>query len=189
MKIGVYVGSFDPVHLGHVEITNYLLSNKILDKVIIIPTGNYWDKNDLSDIQNRVEMLNIFENDKIIIDSKLSKYQYTYEILNELKNQHSNATLYLIIGADNLKKFHLWRNIEVILQNKIIVINRNGIKAIKYINKFSNKKAFLVINGFEELNISSSEIRKRIKSNKNVSSLLDRRVINYICENNLYGGK
>lgn len=62
-------------------------------------------------------MLKIFENKYIKIDTKLNKYQYTYEILNELNKQYKNSQLYLIIGADNLEKFHLWKNIELILQN------------------------------------------------------------------------
>ena len=62
MKIGVYVGSFNPPHKGHIKIVNHLINN-YLDKVIIIPTGNYWDKFDLIDIQDRINMLKIFERD------------------------------------------------------------------------------------------------------------------------------
>ena len=50
MKIGVYVGSFNPVHKGHIKIVNHLIKNKYVDKVLVIPTGNYWDKNDLLSI-------------------------------------------------------------------------------------------------------------------------------------------
>ena len=60
MKIGVYVGSFNPVHVGHIKIVNHLLVN-YLDKVIIVPTGNYWNKNNLVDINHRISMLKFYE--------------------------------------------------------------------------------------------------------------------------------
>ncbi|MEG0576913.1 MAG: adenylyltransferase/cytidyltransferase family protein, partial [Bacilli bacterium] len=85
MKIGVYVGSFDPVHLGHLQIINYLLSSKTIDKIIVIPTGNYWNKKNLTDIKDRIDMLKLFETESIIIDSELFRFQYTYQILDELR--------------------------------------------------------------------------------------------------------
>lgn len=188
MNIGVYVGSFDPVHIGHIKIVNYLLDNKMVDQIIIIPTGNYWDKNNLTNINDRTNMLKLFENDQIKVDSYLGKYQYTYEILDELKKQYNNTKLYLIIGADNLEKFHLWKSIDLILQNKVIVISRNGIKVEKYINKFNKKDNFLVVNYLEQLNISSTVIREKIKNGEDVSVLLDEKVKKYIYERKLYGG-
>ena len=188
-NIGVYAGSFDPVHLGHIAIVNHLLSKGILEKVIIIPTGDYWDKKNITDMKERINMLRIFENDRIIIDSTIGKYQYTYEIIKSLNTKYKNVNLHFIIGADNLEKFHLWKNVELILQNKVIVINRNGIDAMKYINKFKEKDSFIVIEDFKEINISSSEIKERIKNKKDTSDLIDVRVADYIKKNNLYGGE
>ena len=67
MKIGVYVGSFNPVHIGHIHIVNYLIDNNYLDKVIIIPTKGYWDKDNLIDLKHRINMLKYLENDFIMI--------------------------------------------------------------------------------------------------------------------------
>ena len=75
MKIGIYVGSFNPPHKGHIKIVNHLIS-KYLDKVIIIPTGNYWDKLDLVNIDHRINMLKFYENEKIIIDTKNNRIEY-----------------------------------------------------------------------------------------------------------------
>ncbi len=55
MRIGVYVGSFNPIHRGHKYVMDYLLNNNIVDKVLIIPTGNYWDKNNLIDVEYRAK--------------------------------------------------------------------------------------------------------------------------------------
>ena len=61
MKLGLYVGSFNPVHNGHIKVINYLLDNDLVDKVIVLPTPNYWDKQNLLDLKTRVEMLKIIE--------------------------------------------------------------------------------------------------------------------------------
>ena len=71
MKIGIYIGSFNPVHIGHIDIVNYLINNKILDKVVIVPTLGYWNKDNLIDIKHRINMLKFFESENIKIDKKL----------------------------------------------------------------------------------------------------------------------
>ncbi len=186
MRVGVYVGSFNPVHKAHIKVAEYLIEENLLDKVLIIPTLNYWDKQNLIDINDRINMLKFYESDKIVIDTTHNELEYTYQILNEL-NKETSDEYYLIIGADNLVNFHLWKNVNDILKNKILVINRNGIDTQKYINGRDN---FIVVNGLKEMKISSTEIREFI-SNKNYDKLnmyLDKEVIAYIMEHDLYGG-
>ena len=183
MKVGIYVGSFNPVHIGHIKIINYLINNKYLDKVYVIPTSNYWDKTDLIDLDHRINMLKFFETDKIIIDTIHNNYDYTYQIINEFNITNSSDDLYLIIGADNLVKFHLWNKVDDILKNKILVLNRNNIDCFKYINKFKNKDKFVVVDDIEKIDISSTEIRN---NKENRSKYLDPRVLDYITKNNLY---
>jgi len=187
MKIGVYVGSFNPIHKGHITIINYLIENKYVDKIIIIPTGNYWHKKDLIDISDRINMAKIYENDNLIVDNTLNNFDYTYQILNELKKQYPNYELNLIIGDDNLEKFHLWKNIDEILKHKVIVIPRNN-NYQKYINKFFEKDCFVVTNQFPIQNISSTLIRELIENNKidEVLEYIDKEVLDYIIRNKLY---
>lgn len=182
MKVGIYVGSFNPVHVGHIKMVNELLDKNYLDKGYIIPTGNYWDKTDLISLEHRINMLKFFETDKIVIDTTHNNYKYTYQILNEF-SKNSDYDLYLIIGADNLVKFHLWNNIDDILKNKVIVLNRNNIDCFKYINKFKNKNKFIVVDDIEEMDVSSTEIRDN-KEYRN--KYLDHRVLDYIIKNKLY---
>lgn len=183
MKIGVYVGSFNPVHIGHIKITTELLDKEYLDKIYIIPTEPYWNKQDLISLTHRISMLKYFENNKIIIDTKYNKYEYTYQILNDLKKNNSNDEFYLIIGADNLEKFHLWRNVDEVLNHKVIVINRNNIDCMKYIKQFKNYDNFIIINDIEQIDISSTMIRE----NKDYRvKFLDKQVLDYINNNNLY---
>ena len=185
MKIGVYVGSFNPVHLGHTKIVNYLLEN-YLDKVIIVPTGNYWDKLDLVSIQDRINMLKIFENDKIIIDTENNNILYTYKILNNLKKKYNN--LYLIIGADNIINFDKWKNYEELLTYNLIIINRDDIEINYYLDKLNKKDKYIITESLPNIDISSTYIRNCIKDNnyETLDNKIDKRVLNYIEENNLY---
>ena len=70
MKIGIFVGSFNPVHKGHIKLVKYILKKNIVDKVIIIPTNNYWNKNNIIDIKHRLNMLNNYKSNQIIIDNE-----------------------------------------------------------------------------------------------------------------------
>ena len=183
MKIGVFAGSFNPVHNGHVKIVNELL--KYLDKIIVVPTGNYWDKNDLIDIKHRINMWKYFETDRIIIDEENNDLKYTYLVLNSLKNKYLNDDLYLIIGADNIVYFDKWCNYKDILKHHLIIINRNDIEIKYYIKKF-NIKNYLIVN-IDNINISSTLIRKLINNDNKLNKLVDKNVLKYIKNNRLYG--
>lgn len=180
MKLGVYVGSFNPVHKGHIKVANYLIKNKIVDKVLLLATPNYWNKQDLLDIKDRVNMLKYFETKDIIVDDIHNNHVYTYEILRDLKKVYKNDELYLVMGSDNLEKFHLWKNIDEILLNKVIVLNRNNININKYLVKY-NKDNFIIIDNFDFVDISSTEIRNNINN-----KYLDKMVKEYIINNRLY---
>ena len=181
MKLGIYVGSFNPPHNGHLKVVNYLLENKIVDKIIILPTPNYWNKTNMVDIEKRVEMLKIFENPNIIVDGANNKYKYTYQILESLSKCYPEDKLYLIIGSDNLEKLHLWKNIDEILKYHIIVLKRGNLDISKYLKHFDLTN-FIVIDNFPFIDISSTEIRENL-NNEN----LDERVLKYIKKHKLYG--
>lgn len=176
MKIGVFVGSFDPVHIGHTNVINYLIDKKIVDKVLVIATGNYWDKQNITDLKKRLDMLDLIKKDNIIIDKTHNNFKYTYQILNALKKEYKNEELYLVIGADNANTLHKWKHYNEIIQNGIIVVGRDNIK----VNLKTNKLIF-IDKSFG--NISSTKIREDVLNNK---MYLDDLVYNYIIENNLY---
>ena len=179
MKLGIYVGSFNPVHIGHIDVVNYLIKEKYVDKVLIVPTLNYWNKFNLIDIKHRINMLKYFENDFIKIDTKNNKYIYTYELLNKLGKEYDDE-LYLIMGADNIIEFDKWKNYKELLKYKIIVVNRNNIDINKYIKKY-NTNNFIVINDYKFIDISSTELRENLNS-----KYIDKKVLDYIKKNNLF---
>ena len=186
MKLGVMVGSFNPVHKGHIKIINHLLDKDYLDKVLVIPTGNYWNKNDLEDIKHRINMLKFYENQNIIIDDIHNNILYTYEILRDLSLDNDN--LYLILGADNIIDFSKWKNYEELLYYKFLIINRDNIKVEDYLKKIGKTFLYTIVNDLDIIPISSTYIREKIV-NKDFSCLcnyIDKDVFNYINENKLY---
>lgn len=187
MKIGVYVGSFNPPHKGHIKIVNHLINN-YLDKIIIIPTGNYWKKIDLVNINDRINMLKFYENESVIIDNKNNNIEYTYQILNKLKKEYKEDSLNLIIGADNIVNLNKWKNYKEILTYNLIILNRNNIKTLDYLEMLNKKDKYIIVNDLPDIHISSTQIRNKLKNNeKDISLYIDDCVLNYILENNLYG--
>jgi nicotinate-nucleotide adenylyltransferase len=85
MRIGVYCGSFNPVHKGHIKIVREVLKKDLADKVLIVPTGNYWDKQNLPPVVHRIKMLRYFENERIMIDDVHNDIQYTYQLFRALR--------------------------------------------------------------------------------------------------------
>lgn len=176
MRLGIYIGSFNPPHLGHKKVIEFLLEKNYVDNVLIVPTGNYWNKTNIIDISKRIEMLKFYENDNIIIDTTHNNYPYTYELLNALKKSYPKDELYLIIGSDNLEELHKWKNIDEILKNKIIVLRRNNIMKNPYIDDTN----IIYVDNFDNIDISSTEIKK------GDYKYLDSNIKDYIIKNNLY---
>lgn len=188
MKIGVYVGSFNPPHKGHTRIVNHLLDKNYLDKIIVIPTGNYWYKLDLIDINHRINMLKFYENENIIIDDKNNDIEYTYEILEKLSKEYKKENLYLIIGADNIINFDKWKNYKEVLEYNLIILNRDNISINKYLKNLNKNDKYQIINDLESIDLSSTLIRNKIKNAdvKNILNYIDKNVYEYIKKIKLY---
>lgn len=186
MKIGVFVGSFNPVHKGHIKIANYIVDNNYVDKLLIIPTGNYWNKTDIIDVKHRIKMLEKFETDKIIIDKTHNNLEYTYEVINELKKEYKDSELCLIMGADNIISFDKWKNYDDLLKLDFIIYTRNNIDVLYYLNKLNKKDKYVILNNVESIDISSSKIRELINYTYKLDDIIDEDVLDYIKKNNLY---
>ena len=190
MRLGIYVGSFNPVHKGHEFIANYVIENNYVDKVLMIPTEGYWDKTGLIDLNHRLNMLKFCENENILVSSEYSSYEFTYEILEALSEKLNDTELYLIIGADNLIKFELWENIDFILKHKVLVLGRNDINMKEQIKKFTDEQQnhFVLVKDFPEVDVSSTRVRNKLISCNfsELSNELDENVFRYILENKLY---
>lgn len=184
MKIAVYVGSFNPVHKGHIKVVKKILKEYV-DKVIIVPTMSYWNKNNLISISDRINMLKLYETKDIVIDKKNNNYEFTYQVLRNIQKEYKNDKIYLVIGDDLLRDFDKWKNISEILKYNIIVIKRNNIDESIY--KKYEKYNFIVTNKISSKEISSTIVRNMIvNGNKDVLKYIDLKVYDYIKRNNLY---
>lgn len=188
-KIGLFVGSFNPPTKAHLEIGNLLLSKKIIDKLIYVPCNDL-EKNNLIDINNRFDMLNLMINDlnMEINDLKVKDNikSFNYLDLEKLKEKYYNS-FYIIIGSDNLVNLSNWDNYQDMLENNyFIVLNRfnsNDLNIIK--NKYQKYQDKFIIIDYNN-NISSSKVREMIKNNKDLTNVLDNKVISYLKQHNLY---
>ncbi|MCI9084383.1 MAG: nicotinate (nicotinamide) nucleotide adenylyltransferase [Bacilli bacterium] len=179
MKIGIYGGAFNPPHLSHIKIVKELLNKKYLDKIIIVPVGNYYQKDELINFKDRYNMLKLIFKDKNIIISDFenqNKIIYTYQTLDYFQNKYKDDQIYFITGADNIKQITSWKKYEYILDNyKILGIPRN---------KKTPKKDNIIYANITVKPISSTEIRKTEKDK--LSKYLDKKIINYIQKKHLY---
>lgn len=193
MKIGIFGGSFNPPHKMHLNIVEELLKEKILDKVIIVPTGlHYSYKSNLISNEHRFNMLKIMtrNNDKIEISDFEFKDEeiHSYDTLEYYKNIYKNDTLYFVCGLDNISYIDKWYKGKYLLNNyKFLVITRNTNNLEEVLNKLKDYKENIIITNIKSNTISSTFIREQLNNkNYNIEEYLDIEVINYIKENNLY---
>lgn len=191
-KTGLYFGTFNPIHVGHLIIANYLVEFSDLDEVwfVITPKSPFKVKKSLIDNNHRYQM--VFEAIKDYPKFKASKIEfdlpqpnYTVHTLVHLKEQYGNKhTFSLIMGEDNLKSFHKWKNYDIILQEyPIYVYPRISDGAI--VQQFSGHPQIQFIDA-PIMEISSTFIRQQHKAGRDVRPMLPENVWEYLDEMNFY---
>jgi nicotinate-nucleotide adenylyltransferase len=194
MKIGLYFGTFNPIHVGHLIIANHMAEHSDLDQVwmVVTPHNPLKKKSTLLADHHRLEMVFLATEDfpKIKpsdIEFKLSQPNYTVNTLVHLEEKYPEHTFSLIMGEDNLKSFHKWKNYEAILaHHEIYVYPRLDTTADATENiLFKNHPKIHLIDA-PVVEISSTVIRENIKNGKNVLPLLSPKVWDYIDHNNFY---
>ena len=184
-KIGVFGGSFNPIHVGHIILANDVLEEFKLDKILFVPAFEPPLKSpeNLVDYELRYKMVSeaIKNFPRLIvsdIESKLPKPSYTINTLNALRTINNDWDLYLIVGADQADQFDKWKNIEEIVEiSHIIIMNRRDIPLNdKYLTLYQKR----------QIDISSTEIRNRIKNNMTYKQFLPESVSNIIQDEKLY---
>ena len=190
-KIGLYFGTFNPIHIGHLTIANHMVEYSDLDEIwmIVTPHNPFKNKSSLLDNHHRLEMVyKATENyPKIIpsdIEFKLPQPNYTINTLVHLEERHPNKSFSLIMGEDNLKSLHKWKNYETILENYNVYVYPR-ISENKIPEQFLNNPKIIKV-AAPIMEISSTFIRNAIKHNKNCSPLLPQKVLEYIDLMNFY---
>ena len=191
MKIGLYFGTFNPIHVGHLIIANHLVENSDLDQIwfVVTPLSPFKKKSNLLANHHRLEMVYMAtENyDKLKpsdIEFGLLEPNYTVYTLANLEEKYPNYDFSLLMGEDNLKSFHKWKNYEAILENyNLYVYPRISEGIIEH--QFKNHPKINKVNA-PIIEISSTMIRKSIQEQKNVTPLLDAKVLKFIDEMNFF---
>jgi nicotinate-nucleotide adenylyltransferase len=190
IRLGVMGGTFDPIHYGHLVAASEAAANFKLDKVIFVPTGEPWQKQEITSSEHRYKMtqLAIAGNSNFEIsdvDTKRSGPTYTVDTLRELGEQFPEADLYFITGADAISQILTWKDVEKIWSlAKFVGVSRPG-HALEVPKSPYGAVSLLEI---PALAISSTDIRGRVKAGKPIDYLLPDTVIEYIETNNLYQG-
>jgi len=189
MKVGLFFGSFNPVHTGHLIIASYLASFTDLDQVwmVVSPHNPFKDKRKLTNMYDRLEMTRLAtehaEHLKVSdIEFGLPQPSYTVDTLAYLQEKYPGREFSLIMGADNLASLKKWKNHEVLLANhKIYVYPRPGYDISEWKDHPS-----IEITDTPNMEISSTFIRKAIKENKNVQFFVPDAVLEFIESKNMY---
>lgn len=197
MRIGLYGGTFDPIHTGHLIVIENAINYMNLDKVIILPSSNPPHKKHKKKTPTniRVEMVAeaIKDNDKIILSTYESTdhtVRYTHETIRYFKKYFPEDEIFYILGEDSFLTIDTWRNYEDILDENIIVFTRSNIdlnselvKKVEIIKK-DNPNIFLINN--LNINISSTLIRGLVKDKKSIKYLVSDGVKYIIEKRGLY---
>jgi nicotinate-nucleotide adenylyltransferase len=187
--IGLFFGSFNPIHIGHLIIANYIVEFTELKEIwfVISPHNPLKEKSSLLPDHHRLAMVNVAVEDDARfkacdIEFKLPQPSFTIHTLTYLKEKYPKKDFSVIMGADNLQSIDKWKNFEEIINNyTIFVYPRPGTDGGKY----KNHKSVIWVTA-PLMEISSSFIRKAIKEKKDIPYFLPPKVYTYIMEMHFY---
>ena len=191
MKIGLFFGTFNPIHIGHLILANYMAEFSDLDEVwfVITPMSPFKQKSSMLDNTHRLAIANVAVEDypklkTSDIEFKLPQPNYTVKTLIHIEEKYPEHQFCLIMGEDNLKGFHKWKNYETIIKNyQLYVYPRisDGVVESEFLKHPHVHRVEAPI-----VQISSTFIRKSIKNKKDIRTMLPANVWNYIDEMNFY---
>ncbi len=190
LKIGLYFGSYNPIHIGHLAIANYMVEFTDIDQLwfVVSPQNPFKKKENLLADYHRLELVNrAIENDDRFrasnIEFNLPKPSYTIDTLTYLQERHPDYSFSILMGSDNLESFYKWKNSEIIIENYgIIVYPRPGFD----LTKVPEHKNISVAMDAPLMEISSSFIRNAIKEGKDIRHFMPEKAWIYLDEMNFY---
>lgn len=189
MKTGLYFGSFNPIHIGHMAIANYMLEFTDIDQIMFVvsPRNPLKEKNSLLKDYHRLEMVQLAVGDEFSkykvsnIEFDMPQPSYTVDTLAHLSEKYPDKEFALIMGSDNLRTFHKWKNFEYIIKKYTRYVYPRP-ETAHLIEKHSN----VVKVDAPQMEISASFIRNAIKEGKDIRYFLPEKVWEYISEMHFY---
>lgn len=189
MKIGLFFGSFNPIHQGHLIVANVIVENSDLDRVwfVVSPQNPFKSSKSLLSEYERLDLVReaVYDNDNLDvtdIEFKMPKPSYTIDTLAYLTDKYPSYEFSIIMGEDNLKGFNKWKNYEQILQDyNVIVYPRPGAQK----SDFHSHPSVRMVDS-PHVEISATFIRKCLKEKKSVRYMVPDRVLELIESRKLY---
>jgi nicotinate-nucleotide adenylyltransferase len=190
MKVGLFFGSFNPIHIGHLIIASYMVEESDLEELwlVVTPHNPFKERSTLADDYDRLEMvLQSVENHLKLrasnIEFDLPKPSYTIDTLTYLSEEYPEHEFVLIMGADNLFTLHKWKNYEQILKKYSIYVYKRPEYDIQSLSNLGNIKIF---ENAPLIEISSTYIRKLIKDGRSIRYWVTEETREIIEKGNLY---
>lgn len=188
-KIGLFFGSFNPIHIGHLIIANYMANHTDLKEVwlMVSPHNPLKKKDTLINMYDRLEMVNLAlegaENLKSSdFEFHLAQPSYTIDTLTHLQERYPEKEFVLIMGSDNLVTLKKWKNYEILLRDyPIYVYPRPGFESEEFENHPS-----ITLTRTPLMELSSTFLRQSIKEQKNIKYFLPDKVLDFIDKKGLY---
>ena len=191
MKIGLFFGTYNPIHVGHLIIANHLAEHSDLDQIwlVVTPQSPHKTKQSLLDDHQRLELVFRATKDfpKLVpsaIEFNLPQPNYTVHTLAYLEEKHPEHQFALIMGEDNFRSLPKWKNVDVIMGNYPIYVYPRKLKTASDSVSYSSETVTHIHAPIME--VSSTFIRQQIKDGKNIKPLLPLAVWDYIDEMNFY---
>ena len=191
-KVGLFFGSFNPIHIGHLILANYILENSDMAELwfVVSPQNPFKDKKTLLNDHNRLDMvqLSVKNYPKMRasnVEFSLPKPSYTIDTLTYLKEKYPDHSFALIMGEDNLKGLPKWKNSEKLIENHQIIVYPRIFEGEKQDNEYLKHDNISMVNA-PIIELSATEIRNMIKNGKNVRPMLPPEVYEYLDGSNFY---
>ena len=197
-SLGILGGTFDPIHIGHLRMAEHVFNSMELEKIIFIPAYVPPHKlgQDFAPAQDRYAMteLAVAANPHFIVSDmelKRTGVSYTIDTIRQLHAQYEDRELNFIIGADSVAQLHTWHNIEEMLElTRFVAVWRPGYEGameemVQHLGQRARERVLLLDTPVYD--ISSTEIRTRIRQGASLAGLVPQAVEKYIYEHGLYG--
>ena len=185
-KIGLFFGSFNPIHIGHLILANYILENSDMDELwfVVSPQNPFKDKKSLLKDHNRLDMVQLaiknYPNMRASsVEFSLPKPSYTIDTLAYLHEKYPDYSFALIMGEDNLNGLAKWKNSENLIANHQIIVYPRAFEGEKKDHEYLQHENISLIKA-PVIEISATEIRSMIKAGKNVRPMLPPEVFEYL---------
>ena len=191
-KIGLFFGSFNPIHIGHLILANYILENSDMDELwfVVSPQNPFKEKKSLLKDHNRLDMVQLAVKNypkmrASNVEFSLPQPSYTIDTLTYLREKYPDHSFSLIMGEDNLGSLHKWKNFENLIKNHHIIVYPRMFEGEKKDPEYLQHENISLIEA-PVIELSATEIRNMIKDGKNVRPMLPPEVFDYLDGSSFY---